>query len=89
MNKLYLIAAVLLLLIPAGFLLWGKTIGRQEVRQQQLTAVIKSEKKHERKTQEVIPLSDADLRKRYCKWVRDSQDLCLQADIPIGARQDD
>ena len=38
---------------------------------------------------EIIRLDNAALRKRYCQWVRDDMQECIEADIPILERPDD
>lgn len=49
----------------------------------QQTEIIKAEKKHDAIEKKTMSLSDIDLRKRYCKWVRDGKDKCLQIHLPI------
>lgn len=61
----------------------GRSDKGTEVQVEQLKEIVEKEKKHEVKRQEVVRLPTSALRSRYCKWMRDSEQLCLQADIPI------
>ena len=61
----------------------GRADQANSLKIQQLKQTIHQEEAYEVKTQEIIRLPPSDLRRRYCKWVRDSEDLCLQANIPI------
>lgn len=79
----YILVVVAVLSIIGGVYLWGKDDGVTKVENKQLHAVVESEKEYVRKTKEVIPLDDVALRERYCEWVRDSKELCMQAHIPI------
>lgn len=79
----YILVVVAVLAILGGVYHWGAKDTETKIENKQLNAVVESEKAYDRKTKEVIPLGDAALRERYCKWVRDSKELCLQADIPL------
>lgn len=79
----YIIGIVGFASIVTGAYVKGRMDCQTTEQVKQLEAVIKHEDKHEKLTQEIIRLPADDLRRRYCKWVRDDIDQCLQADIPI------
>ena len=57
----------------------GLEQGRKECAENQNRAVEHEKKKRIERKKEVTKLSDDDLRKRYCHWVRDVQyDVCLR-----------
>lgn len=70
-----------------GAVYWkGHSTGSQQEQIRALKGTLKQEQKYEKIKQEVIRLPRDDLRARYCEWVRDDKQLCLQADIPISPR---
>lgn len=70
-----------------GAIYWkGDRAGSQREQVKTLKHIAKQEQKYEKIKQEVIRLPRDDLRARYCEWVRDDKQLCLQADIPISSR---
>lgn len=79
----YILVVVAVLGILGGVYSCGRIDENTKQENKQLTAIVESEKKHEKKTREVITLPTDTLRQRYCKWMRDSESECLQADIPI------
>lgn len=38
---------------------------------------------YEKKRKEITTLPIDDLKRRYCKWVRDDMQKCLASDIPV------
>jgi hypothetical protein len=49
-----------------------------------LKETVKEAVKHEKKTHEIITLPIDDLKRRYCKWVRDDERECLEnKNIPL------
>lgn len=72
-----------------GYVFWlGTSTAKTKAEAQQLQAIVESVERYEEIKHEVIQLSPADLRKRYCEWVRDSKALCMQANIPLTSGQD-
>lgn len=57
--------------------------GQKSVEVKVLKETAKAEVKYEELKKEVITLDHIALRKRFCEWVRDNKNDCLQADIPI------
>ena len=83
--KLYLYIGIVAVFASysVGLVLWGVSVGKQSVKVNILKEVVDSEIKFKSLEKEIITLSRPDLRKRYCKWVRDDKDLCLKSNIPI------
>lgn len=79
----YIFTVLTVLAVFGGVYVWGRDDGNNQAERTQLKAVVESQKQHDIKTKEVVTLPDDALRKRYCKWMRDSEELCLQSDIPI------
>ena len=52
-------------------------------------AVIEAFEHRGKKEDEITRLPVSDLKRRYCHWMRDSMQECLQADIPLRERQND
>jgi hypothetical protein len=75
--------------IIAGMVYYIRSGGYKACLRDQITQAVKQENKRDEIEREVLRLNDNNLRKRYCKWMRDSEDECLQANIPIIERQDD
>jgi len=63
--------------------------GYQACLKDQLVSVATSIQGNIQHEKEIIRLDNSDLKRRYCKWMRDSEDECLQADIPLRARPND
>jgi len=85
MNLWIIIGAVVAVLaFGGGMYTKGHIDGKSSCQLKTANAVIEGEKNNDKKTKEVIRLPDDNLRKRYCEWVRDDKDKCLQAYIPIG-----
>ena len=61
----------------------GQSAGENKQIVKELTAEVKSQENYEEKRQEIIKLPPSDLLKRYCEWVRDDKELCLQSNQPI------
>lgn len=85
MFRLYALIGVVVFLLAshAGMFFYGKMQGKNEIKMIHYEAAIKAEKDRDNVEREVITLDRPALRQRYCKWVRDDQQACLQADIPI------
>ena len=80
MNRLYIGLAVASLLASVGIGLYFK--GKADCRVEIVTETVIEYEEREDVEQEVIRLSKPELVKRYCKWVRDGQAECLQANLP-------
>lgn len=81
MFNLYLIIGALAAIIGAFF--YGMHIGAQGVKTEYITEYVKVSEERNEREQEVITLPRPALKSRYCRWVRDSRDDCMQADIPV------
>ena len=79
----YLLALAGAATILTGAYVKGRLDCKTSEQVKQLEAYVETEKNHEKITQEVIRLPASKLRSRYCEWVRDDKDKCLQANIPI------
>lgn len=66
---------------------WVYRQGQMSVEVKIVKAEVKANEEYEEKTKEIIRLPITQLKRRYCEWMRDSKELCLQADIPIAQRQ--
>lgn len=66
-----------------GVYFYGKKHGHDICELKYATIQLEAEGSHESKEREVIRLPVTELKRRYCRWVRDSEAECLQADIPI------
>lgn len=76
--------AVFILLLAYGA--WHHKVyeeGYQDRIAYEQKAYEEGKKKYEKKSSEVHHLPDADLRKRYCKWVRDDINTCLKGPSPF------
>ena len=67
----------------AGVFLWTWNWRDDACETKDLKAVVEGVEKHEKREKKIIRLDNAALRQRYCEWVRDDKQACLQADIPI------
>lgn len=67
-----------------SFIYWkGGNDTKNRLITQDLKQTIELERQYEEKKQEVIQLDRSDLHERYCEWMRDSKQMCLEADLPI------
>lgn len=62
----------------------GHVKGTDSCQLKQSAAIIKEDIKHEKIEEKVMSLSDIELRKSYCKWMRDDKQKCLSSHIPIS-----
>lgn len=78
----YVIIGLIVAFLGLGFYLVHH--GEKVQQGKEAIADIKGVKAHEKIKQKVIALPDADLRGRWCKWVRDDREKCLRTNIPVG-----
>ena len=85
MTRLYLIIGIVAALAISHVTVYmvGRSHGKTKEIVKELKAEVEGEEQREEITKEVIRLPATELRRRYCEWVRDDKDLCLEADIPI------
>lgn len=76
----YILPVILLIIIY----IYGHRQGTLSCQQSQSQSIIKEDIKHEKVEEKVMSLSDVELRKSFCQWVRDDKQKCLQAHIPIS-----
>lgn len=79
----YLVGLIGFMSMLTGAYVKGRMDCKSTEQIKQLEAAVEYEEDYEEIEQEIIRLPADDLRKRYCKWVRDDKDKCLQANIPI------
>ncbi len=80
LNPWLILAA---LAVMGGTYLVGYGNGFGHCKSEYVLAENKGVKTHAKIEKKVMSLSDIELRKSYCQWVRDNRDKCLQANIPI------
>lgn len=79
----YFIFAGGVLAFVIGVYFYGKQHGNDICELEYATINLEAKEKHETLEQEIIRLPATELKRRYCQWVRDNKDKCLQANIPI------
>lgn len=83
-KTILLLTTTVATLVGYGFIAWKfYGIGSKVTEHAALEQGAKNEKNYEKIKQEVLSLNDNDLRREYCKWVRDDRDLCLQNNKPL------
>ena len=80
----YLIFAGGVLAFVIGVYFYGQEQGKDICEFKYSTLQIEAEEKHETLEQEIIRLPVTELRTRWCDWVRNNREKCLQANIPIA-----
>lgn len=84
-KRMLLGGALVLAIFVGSFLLWsnGYQEAEEDITAKENVAVIQAVSERESLEDEVIKLPVTDLLRRYCRWVRDDKDKCLQANLPI------
>ena len=80
----YFIAIGLFLTLITGAYFKGRSDMYNEIKATEAVEVIEGVKHHEAVKKKVMSLSDIDLRKLWCKWVRDGKEKCLRSHIPVS-----
>ena len=75
--------------IIIGLVVYLRNGGYQACLKDQLAGESEAQNERQKNEIEIIRLDNAALRRRYCQWVRDNVQECLEADIPILERPDD
>lgn len=86
---LLLVATITILGAFGGVYFKGRVDGSNSCAAKYASAYSEGVKRHASIKKEVMRLTTDDLKRRYCKWVRDSEDECLRADIPVSEGQTD
>lgn len=67
---------------------YGYYVTSQSYENKNLKQIVRKAGQHEKLKNEIIRLPINDLKRRYCKWMRDSERECLDnPDIPIREGQ--
>ena len=84
MSRLYIYGVMGVGIVVAGAFVFGYVKGQASVEVKAAKeTIIKYEERNELE-KEVRRLAKPALVRRYCKWVRDSEDECLQAHLPVS-----
>lgn len=85
-RRMLLGGALVIAFFIGIFLVWARGYKSAEtnITAKENVAVIQGIEERESLENEVIKLPVTQLVRRYCRWVRDGEEKCLQANIPIS-----
>lgn len=83
LRKPLIYTLAVLLIFGAGYFK-GDSDRQIKEAKKETTKIERGIERHAKVQKKVMSLSDIELRKSYCKWVRDDKAKCLKSDIPIS-----